>query len=211
VYYLCIYELKWIDVNVMVLVRGGVIYFAMCLSRIFVFCILCCQGGPLEEVGTHWLFGILELFGHDSYRSVDCSISYPDGPDGQLCESHCRGAINLSCNGSEQIVKVTIDSTSEEANKAGKDIYELQVVGSSGQSFTLYDFTKLRDQEGNDILASKVVCTEDGTAPGTYGRVECIEELVKAVRGDVSANLVSPAQARNAQIMIEAMKKSVLS
>jgi hypothetical protein len=106
-------------------------------------------------------------------------------------------------------VNVKIDSTSDEARAAGKDIYELEVVGSSGEAYTLYDFTKLRDQNGNDILASKVVCTEDGTAPGTYGRMECIVELVKAVRGDVAgANLVSPAQARNAQIIIDAMKTS---
>jgi predicted dehydrogenase len=167
------------------------------------------QGGPLEEVGTHWLFGILELFGHDSYRSVHCSVSYPDGPEGQLCESYCSGCINLCCNGSGQSIKVAIDSTSEEANKAGKDIYELEAVGSSGQSFTLYDFTKLRDQHGDDVLASTVECKEDGTAPGTYGRMECIQELVRAVRGDVAgANLVSPAQARNAQVIIEAMKHS---
>lgn len=158
-------------------------------------------------MGTHWVFGILELLGHESYRSVDCSITYPDGPNGQLCESNCNGTLNFSCNGAEQAIKVDIESTSEEANTVGKDIYELKLVGSSGQLFTLYDFTKLRDQDGNDILASKVVCTEDGTAPGTYGRMECIEELVKAARGDVSgANLVLPAQARNAQIMIEAMK-----
>lgn len=146
--------------------------------------------------------------GHDGYRSVDCNITYPDGHDGQLCESHCDGVINFLFNGVEKPIKVTIDSTNEEANMAGKDIYELEVVGSSGQSFTLYDFTKLRDQEGNDILASKAICKEDGTAPGTYGRLECIEELVKAAKGISGANLVSPAQARNAQVIIEAMKCS---
>jgi hypothetical protein len=151
----------------------------------------------------------MELFGHDSYRGVECVISYPDGSTGDLCESHCSGVLNLSCNGSARVVNVKIDSTSDEARAAGKDIYELEVVGSSGEAYTLYDFTKLRDQNGNDILASKVVCTEDGTAPGTYGRMECIVELVKAVRGDVAgANLVSPAQARNAQIIIDAMKTS---
>lgn len=166
------------------------------------------QGGPLEEVGTHWLFGILEIFGQDSYRSVDCHITYPDGVGGDLCESHCKGLLNLSsCGGSiDHVINVDIDSTSQEAIDAGKDIYELEIVGSSGKAYTLYDFTKLRDQDGTDILASKVVCTEDGAAPGTYGRMECIEELVKAVRGDAGANLVTPAQARNAQVIIDAMK-----
>lgn len=167
------------------------------------------QGGPLEEVGTHWLFGILELFGHECYRGVDCSITYPDGKDGILCESHCNGELLLSCNNTDRMVKIRIDSTSDEAKNAGKDIYELEVVGSSGESYTLYDFTKLKDKHGTDILASKVVCAEDGTAPGTYGRMECIVELLKAIRGDVpGANLVTPAQARNAQIIIEAMKTS---
>lgn len=168
------------------------------------------QGGPLEEVGTHWLFGILELFGHDSYRSVDCKVTYPDGPEGDLCESHCGGELVLSFNGEDQTINVTIDSTSDKATAAGKDLVELTVSGSSGQSFTLYDFTKLRDKEGTDILASKAVCKEDGTAPGTYGRMECIVELVKAVRDDVGgANLVTPAQARNAQLIVETIKGGV--
>lgn len=144
---------------------------------------------------------------------MDCTITYPDGIDGDLCESHCTGVLNLSCDGSSnREVNIRIDSNSQEALKCGKDIYELEVVGTSGESYTLYDFTKLRDKEGSDILASKVVCAEDGTAPGTYGRMECIVELVKAVRGDVAgANLVTPTQARNAQIIIEAMKNSKVS
>ena len=37
------------------------------------------QGGPLREVGTHFFFGIHELFGHGSATRVKATVTYPDG------------------------------------------------------------------------------------------------------------------------------------
>ena len=154
----------------------------------------------MEEVGTHWLFGILELFGHDSYRGVDCRMLYPDGVEGRLCESHCEGHIMVSWKGTEKTIKFIIDCSSDEALALDKDVYELIVKGSHGHSYCLYDFTKLRTGKGEDIITT-----------GTYGRKECIEELVRAVKGHGDeANLVTAAEAQNTQIIIDEMKRVVL-
>ncbi len=152
------------------------------------------QGGPLLEVGTHWIFGLLEIVGHDSVKSVVCTTAYPDGPEGELCESECRGYIELN---SGVKVDVEVVSCSEEAKQRGKDIYELHATGTEGRSIVLYDFYKLRDGvSGSDIVV------------GGYGRQECVIELVRAVKeGSIdTANLVTPTQARNVQRIISQMK-----
>ena len=40
------------------------------------------EGGPLREVGTHYFFGIMEIFGHGCVRRVQARVVYPDGPEG---------------------------------------------------------------------------------------------------------------------------------
>jgi predicted dehydrogenase len=120
-----------------------------------------------------------------------------------LCESSCSGNLQLHfdtlIDGHAQrdiSVGVQIVASSNEATTKGKDIYELSVFSSTGKQLTLYDFTKLRDGEGNELVAA-----------GSYGRQECVREFLKAVRGVTDANLVSPAQAWNAQRIIQAMKR----
>merc|ERR1719401_100061 len=51
------------------------------------------QGGPLREVGTHFLFGLCELFGHGAARRVRATVSYPDGPSGSQAEAAVEGEI----------------------------------------------------------------------------------------------------------------------
>ena len=43
------------------------------------------QGGLLREVGTHFLFGLCELFGHGAAR-VRAAVNYPDGAGGERAE-----------------------------------------------------------------------------------------------------------------------------
>lgn len=144
------------------------------------------------------MFGLLELLGHGTFRSAHCCLEYPDGPDGILSEISCKGTLNFD-RGDGVLLDVDIDiqTASALAAAAGKDLYELHVTGSSGSSLTLYDFTRLRNEAG-DIVSG-----------GSYGRTECIAELVKAVRENAAeANLVTPRQAHNAQLIVNSMKES---
>jgi predicted dehydrogenase len=153
------------------------------------------QGGPLLEVGTHWIFGLLEIVGHDNVRAVHCTPIYPDGPEGELCEVSCSGYIELT---SGLRVAIDVQAQSEEAQSRGQDIYELWARGSEG-SLVLYDFSKLRDGSiGADVLV------------GGYGRQECVGELVSVVRGAdrTHSNLVTPQQAQNVQRIIASMRSS---
>ncbi len=152
------------------------------------------QGGPLLEVGTHWIFGLLEIVGHENIKEVACASIYPDGPSGTQCESQCSGHIELK-NGTK--VEIDVRTTSEDAINANKDIYELHAYGKNGKSLIFYDFVILKDGEsGNDLLSGK------------YGRRECVSELVKAIHGKDrnAANLVTPKQAQNVQQIIDRMR-----
>jgi predicted dehydrogenase len=152
------------------------------------------QGGPLLEVGTHWIFGLLEIVGHDNIHAVSCKSTYPDGSSGTQCESQCVGHIELK---SGVRVAVDVQTTSLEAISAQKDIYELQAHGKNGESLIFYDFVVLKDGKTNQNLLS-----------GKYGRRECISELVAAIRAKDRnvGNLVTPIQARNVQRIIEMLR-----
>lgn len=152
------------------------------------------QGGPLLEVGTHWIFGLLEIVGFDSIRNITANTVYADGPEGKLCESESKGVIELQ-NGVKVLVEV--ESTNQDAITAGKDTYELHAIGDNGKFLVLYDFVMLRDGQTNEDLIS-----------GGYGRRECIEEMVKAIRAqDRSvANLITPAQAQRVQQTIAVLR-----
>lgn len=149
--------------------------------------------------------------GHDSYVSSTAVTEYPDDEANDSCERSCRATISLR-NGVN--VEMDIKCESDDAIAVGKDIYELTVNGSRSHgvsampSYTLYDFTKLRDNNsGIDIVPF-----------GTYGRMECVDEFVKAIlKGtstsssccdDAPANLVTPLQARNVQAIIMDLKST---
>jgi hypothetical protein len=48
------------------------------------------------KVGTHFFFGLLELFGHGSIRKVRADIVWPDGLGGVAAESSVEGAIQIT-------------------------------------------------------------------------------------------------------------------
>jgi predicted dehydrogenase len=166
------------------------------------------EGGPLLEVGTHWVFGILELFGHNHYHSTHSdAIEYPDGANGILCESRCSGMIEFQNESQRVAIDVTIETTSDEAQSQGKDIYELIVKGSSGKTYVLYDFTRLREEEEQD--GNRV--ERDLVTNATYGRHECVIDcrdwiLNKNSRPRDEVKYVTPEEARNAQRIIETFK-----
>jgi predicted dehydrogenase len=173
------------------------------------------EGGPLLEVGTHWIFGLLELFGHENYLSTHCDLlEYPDGPSGVMCESRCSGIIQFQSSQSQRenemtlvsrpviTVHVQIETVNEEAQSKEKDLYELTVISSTGQSYTLYDFTKLREDHP---------IPRDLVTNASYGRHECVRDcrdwiLAESPEQRAEVKYVTPQEARNAQRIIEAFK-----
>ena len=162
------------------------------------------QGGPLREVGTHFFFGLMELFGHGCVRRVRATVTYPDGPDGTAAEASATGVLELQ-DGLEVALSVRTDAREAEA-----DLYELELVGELG-SLLLEDFTELR-RTAPAQQAGWVV------RHGSYGRVECVKELVAAARatataaagagtGEVSAG-VTAREGRNAQRLLDAVLSS---
>lgn len=137
------------------------------------------EGGPLLEVGTHWIFGILELFGHNNYISSSSTIEYPDGPNGALCESFCTGSLLFQLESQSITINLDVQTTNQEAIDLGKDIYELIVQGSSGKRYVLYDFTRLREDvlnvtEENNTDQPSNYTPIDLVTNATYGRNECV-------------------------------------
>lgn len=52
------------------------------------------QGGALREVGTHFLFGLMELFGHECVERVRCTVHYP-ADDEKAAEVAAEGTLLL--------------------------------------------------------------------------------------------------------------------
>ena len=146
-------------------------------------------------MGTHWAAAMLELLGYDTIISgSDCTVEYPDGPTGTLCESKCSGQLTFS---SGQVVSVEVDCNSPVATVADKDIYELDICSLPGGApeLVLYDFVKLRDgASGNDIATT-----------GLYGRQECVDSFVRSVQsgGTIDKDVVTCDHARSVQAIIE--------
>ena len=77
------------------------------------------------QVGTHFLFGLMELFGHGCVRRVQATVQYPDGPDGVEAEASAEGVIELH-SGLCIALSVVTDLSH------GPDLYELELIGQSG-------------------------------------------------------------------------------
>jgi len=157
------------------------------------------QGGALREVGTHFLFGIHELFGHGCIRSVKGEVAYADGLDGELAEESATGVLELVVDGKALNIQVSLLTTGQTELEAQKrDIYELEIHGDSGGALQLFDFAKLRDVASGEVLVPRA----------SYGRRECVEELLAAVEGKNKSSRISAREARNAQRVLDAFLAS---
>lgn len=170
------------------------------------------EGGPLREVGTHFLFGIMELFGHGCVRRVRATVSYPDGPGGSAAEASASGVLELH-DGIAISLSVRTDMSDaevaeREARGARGDVYELEVVGEGG-ALMLQDFARLC-RTAPEAEAGWIV------ENGSYGRVECVREMVAAAAATqegvappagVSAG-VTAREGRNAQRLLDAILSS---
>jgi len=152
------------------------------------------EGGALREVGTHFLFGIHELFGHGCIKSVKGEVVYADELGGKLAEQSAKGVLALSVNGKPLNIQVSLLTTGQtELEALERDMYELEIHGDSGGCMQLFDFTSLRDVASGDVLVPRA----------SYGRRECIEELLAAVEGKHDNSGISAREARNAQRVLD--------
>mmetsp|Transcript_30422 Transcript_30422/g.78886 ORF Transcript_30422/g.78886 Transcript_30422/m.78886 type:complete len:389 (+) Transcript_30422:455-1621(+) len=124
------------------------------------------EGGPLREVGTHFLFAINELFGHRCVTRVRADVRYPPA-DPKLAELAVHGTLELS-SGLEIALSVTTDGS---VSGAHGDLYELSVTGDGG-TLVLDAFTALRRLGWRKRTVVR---------QGPYGRAECVHAFVEAV------------------------------
>eukprot|EP01062_Namystynia_karyoxenos_P039470 TRINITY_DN28678_c0_g1_i3.p1 TRINITY_DN28678_c0_g1~~TRINITY_DN28678_c0_g1_i3.p1 ORF type:complete len:285 (+),score=43.26 TRINITY_DN28678_c0_g1_i3:218-1072(+) len=149
------------------------------------------EGGPLREVGTHWVFALLEVFGGGSVAKVRCDIAYADGPSGTLCETTAEGTLQL-CSG--LAVELSVLTQAPVAD----DVSELELEGEGG-GLLFYDWACLRDLAAP---AGSVPLVEDQE----YGR----RDSVRSLHGDGGAArpAVTAREARAAQRVIDALLRS---
>ena len=143
------------------------------------------QGGPLREVGTHFLFGTQELFGPVETVSADAGYSgpnaYEDDVVGTFRAGGVRGTIDLLC-----------DHDGDEENS-------VTVVGDEG-SLSLTEWHRLVRDRGRETEATLV--DERGDTVCTL-----LTEFANAVDGD-GGDLVSFAEATRVQAVLDAIHAS---
>lgn len=154
------------------------------------------EGGPLREVGTHFIFGILELFGPKSVARVRCEVSFPGPPAEAAAETRAEGVIELA-TGLPISLSVLTDGTGRAAD--GGDHYVLEVSGDAGVA-ELYSFTSLRVRQLGSATAPKVLVEN-----ASYGRAESVKSLVEAATTGKSSSLITARQARDAQRVLDAL------
>lgn len=140
------------------------------------------QGGPIREVGTHFLFGVQELFG--PVERVSAAVSYA-GPD--LYEDSVAG--HFSVDGLDGTIDLLCDHDESEENA-------ITVVGTEG-SLSLVEWYRLVADRGTD---------EERVLNDTRGNTSLalVDEFVAALDGD-EADLVSFAEATQVQRAVDAI------
>ena len=143
------------------------------------------QGGPLREVGTHFLFGVQELFGPIEAVSADVGYSgpeaYEDDVVGTFRADGVRGTIDLLC-----------DHEGEGAN-------DITVVGDEA-SLSLTEWYRLVRNRGRGDEATLV--DERGDTVRAL-----LTEFAGAVEGD-GGDLVSFVEATRVQEVLDAIHAS---
>ena len=155
------------------------------------------EGGPLREVGTHFLFAIHECFGHGCVRRVRATVRYA-AEDANGAETGVDGTIELD-SGLQVALSVTTDGS---VSGSTDDIYELTVTGSEG-TLALDSFTALRSLGWRKKTLVRA---------GAYGRAECVHAFVEAATSteeqERSWRPVHVAEGRNAQRVLDALFSS---
>ena len=164
------------------------------------------QGGALREVGTHWFSALHELFGQGCVERVRARVNYPEHKNenndqkDQLAEEQVQGEMQLGASWGHAIIKLDVKCKCPELPG---EVYELEVqrAGDEAKPLFLHDFTSL--SVGTDDGHREVV-----VANADYGRLECVEELIKAAAGDTSADLVTARHGRNCLRLLDGILNS---
>lgn len=140
------------------------------------------QGGPMREVGTHFLFGVQELFG--PIESVSARVEHA-GPE--LYESDVVGY--FAVDGVGGTVDLLTDHEGEEENV-------ITVVGDEG-SLALTEWYRLHRDRGHDT--HEVVVDDPGDTTGAL-----VDEVVADIE-DGDGDLVSFAEATQVQAVLDGL------
>ncbi len=145
------------------------------------------QGGALREVGTHYFFGLAELFG-----KVDkvCALTSFESADS--CENASTAI--FSAKGIPGILSLIIGGIEPEENT-------LSIYGQNGVlQFEKWYLLKRIDDSGTQVLIEDRVNAE----------LEMVDHFVKAIDGDKQAEekLVSFEDAHKAQFVLEGFLES---
>jgi predicted dehydrogenase len=140
------------------------------------------QGGPLREVGTHFLFGVQELFGPIEWVSADVTYTAPEKYEesvvGYFAADEVRGTIDLLC-----------DHEQAEENS-------ITVVGSDA-ALSLTEWHRLvenRNQADETVVNDERIQTT----------VTLVDEFVTTLDGG-DGELVSFAEANRVQEVVDAV------
>lgn len=140
------------------------------------------QGGPLREVGTHYLFGVQEAFGGVDW--VDTAVEYT--APGRYEESITG---SFAADGVPGTIDLLTDCGTDEQNS-------MTVVGTEG-SLTLLDWYRLA--EHSEGAEQQVVVDDPGETT-----LQLVEEFVAELDGD-DGDLVSFADANRVQRVVDAV------
>jgi predicted dehydrogenase len=128
------------------------------------------DGGPLREVGTHFLFAIQELWGHGCVRRVKATVRYAAA---DAAEEAADATLELACG-----LRLALRMTTDGSVSGADDTYELALEGERG-ALVLDGFTslhRLADGKRTELVSN-----------ASYGRTECVEALVAGADGAAAA------------------------
>lgn len=141
------------------------------------------QGGPTREVGTHFLFGVQELFG--PIDRVDATVQYA-GPD--LYEQSVVGSFTV--DGVQGTYDLATDHAASEENS-------ITVLGEDGE-LSLTDWYRLIADRGEE---TERVLVDERTATTEL----LVDEFVAAMDDPTTGDLVSFAEANQVQRVVDAI------
>ena len=146
------------------------------------------QGGPLREVGTHFLFGVQEMFGPVERVSAEVAYAAPD-----RCEESVVGYFAVDGVRGTETVHGTIDLLTDHEQPEENSI---TVVGSEG-SLSLLEWYKLVENRGEDDETVLNDARERTT-------LTLVDEFVAELDGE-GGDLVSFAEANSVQRVVDAV------
>lgn len=135
------------------------------------------QGGWMREVVSHFLFVSQRVLGPLTVENH--STTYPDGPDGELCEIDATA--RLHSDGGPLVLIGTSEGV-------GPDVNDLTIRGTTG-SLRIWDWYRLQHTDGgdwNDILGDDRTQLATGAYAGQLG------ELSELLSGEPSTIATFP-------------------